>query len=194
MVLQIAAILLTMLLCATGAVAETPPFPFTLSKPAGNGPFPAVVILHDCSGLGPRSSGMAWRWSSELTPLGYVTIWPDSFASRGRPKGVCTDASPPRVTYAQRASDANVALAHLKSLSFVDATRIAVMGGSHGGTSTLATIADTPENAGRADEGFAAAIALYPSCGVSFGSWSVERSKEPGKQITAYSGVFKPLA
>ena len=155
---QITAIILMVLLpWTTGAVADTPSFPFTMSKPAGNGPFPAVVILHDCSGLGPKSSGMAWRWSSELTRLGYVTIWPDSFTQRGRPKGVCTDASLPRVTYAQRAGDSNAALTYLKSLSFVDAKRIGVMGGSHGGTSTLATIADTPENAALADGRFAAA-------------------------------------
>jgi dienelactone hydrolase len=184
------------LLCAAAAAAEAPPFPFTLSRPAGTGPFPAVVILHDCSGLGPRSSGMAWRWSSELTRLGYVTIWPDSFLQRGRPKGVCTDASLPRVSYAQRAGDAYAALAYLASLPFVDARRIAVMGGSHGGTSTLATIADTleTENAGRAEGRFAAAVALYPSCGLSVGGWSVERSKGPGRPITAYRGAFKPLA
>jgi dienelactone hydrolase len=191
---QLAGISLMVLLCATAAAAETPSYPFTLSKPAGNGPFPAVVILHDCSGLGPKSSGMAWRWSSELIRLGYVTIWPDSFLQRGRPKGVCTGASLPRVTYAQRAGDAYAALAYLTSLSFVDAKRIAVMGGSHGGTSTLAAIADIPENAGRADGRFAAAVALYPSCGLSIGDWSVERSKEPGRPITAYSGAFKPRA
>jgi dienelactone hydrolase len=193
--LPLAALRAMVLLCATAAAAETPSSPFTLSRPAGSGPFPAVVILHDCSGLGPKSSGMAWRWSSELTRLGYVTIWPDSFLQRGRPKGVCADASLPRVTYAQRAGDAYAALAYLASLSFVDAQRIAVMGGSHGGTSTLATIADIPENSGRRPEGrFAAAVALYPSCGLSLGGWSVVRSREPGRPIIAYSGALKPLA
>ena len=33
--------------------------PATLIRPDGDGPFPAVVILHDCSGLGPKSSGSA---------------------------------------------------------------------------------------------------------------------------------------
>lgn len=167
--------------------------PFTLTRPAGDGPFPAVVILHDCSGLGPKSSGAPWRWASELTFRGYVTLWPDSFNQRGHPRGVCTDASQPRVSYRQRARDAYAALAYLRSLPFVDPARIAVMGGSHGGTSTLATIIDTPENtAGGA--GFAAAIALYPACGRSFGGWSVERAEQAGSAITGYSGAFKPLA
>jgi hypothetical protein len=47
--------------------------PFTLTKPAGDGPFPAVVMMHDCSGLGPRSSGAPWRWSSQLTARGFVS-------------------------------------------------------------------------------------------------------------------------
>lgn len=181
-------------LCPIAAAGETPPFPFTLSKPAGDGPFPAVVVLHDCSGLGPRSSGMAWRWSSELTQRGYVTIWPDSFTPRGRPKGVCAGAAVPRITYEQRAGDTYAALAYLASLPFVNARRIAVMGGSHGGSSTLAAIVDAPENAKRTDAGFAAAIALYPACGRSYGAWEVQRHKEPGRPIMAYAGAFKPVA
>lgn len=186
---------IVMLLCPIAAAGETTPFPFTLSKPAGDGPFPAVVILHDCSGLGPRSSGMAWRWSSELTQRGgYVTIWPDSFTPRGRPKGVCAGAAPPRITYEQRAGDAYAALAYLASLPFVDARRIEVMGGSHGGSSTLAAIVDTSEKLKGTNLGFAAAIALYPACGRGYGTWSVQRSREPRRSITSYAGTFKPAA
>jgi dienelactone hydrolase len=62
--------------------------PLTVARPAGEGPFPAVVILHDCSGLGPRSSGAPGRWSRELVAHGYVTLLPDSFTTRGHPDGV----------------------------------------------------------------------------------------------------------
>lgn len=137
---------------------------------------------------------MPWRWSSELTQRGYVTIWPDSFTPRGRPKGVCAEASPPRITYEQRARDADAALTYLASLPFVNARRIAVMGGSHGGSSTLAAIVDMPENAKRTDAAFAAAIALYPACGRSYGAWEVQRGKERGRPITGYAGTFKPVA
>lgn len=57
--------------------------PATMLKPEGPGPFPAVVIMHDCSGLGPRSSGAPIRWARELVEKGYVIIMPDSFAPRG---------------------------------------------------------------------------------------------------------------
>src|SRR5262245_64702385 len=66
--------------------------PVELSRPDGPGPFPAVVIMHDCSGLGPRSSGAPGRWAKELVGRGYVVITPDSFSTRGFPDGVCTDA------------------------------------------------------------------------------------------------------
>ena len=136
--------------CAALLVAASPSLvageplalPFTLAKPAGGGPFPAVVILHDCTGLGPKSSGAPWRWSSMLTQRGFVTIWPDSFSTRGHPAGVCTGSGLPRVTYQQRAHDAYAALNHLRDLPYVDITRVAVMGGSHGGSSTLATIVE----------------------------------------------------
>lgn len=174
--------------------AQSISVPFTLSKPAGDGPFPAVVILHDCSGLGPRSSGAPWRWSSELTRRGYVTLWPDSFSTRGYPGGVCTDATPRRISPEQRVADAQAALIHLRSLSFVDSKRIAVMGGSNGGSSTLATIVQADGDAAPTESSFTAAIALYPACGRSYGSWKAERVAAHGAPVVKYSGVFKPRA
>ena len=58
--------LLALALAALPAHAEPLTVPFTVTKPAGDGPFPAVVIMHDCSGLGTRSSGSPFRWSAEL--------------------------------------------------------------------------------------------------------------------------------
>jgi dienelactone hydrolase len=168
--------------------------PFVLTMPGGKGPFPAIVILHDCSGLGSRSSGAPWRWSTRLAAKGYITIWPDSFSTRGHPDGVCTDASPPRISFEQRADDAYAAAGYLRTLPDVDPQRIAVMGGSHGGSSTLATIVNAPVNSKRKGPRFAAAIALYPGCGRTVGDWSVERAKGARHKITGYSGVFKPLA
>jgi dienelactone hydrolase len=151
--------------------------PVTIAKPEGPGPFPAVVIMHDCSGLGPRSSGAPGRWARELGARGYVTLIPDSFTTRGHPDGVCTDAAPSRgeVAPSRRARDAYAALARARALPYVDGRRVGLMGGSHGGSTTLASMA-APEGAwdGLAREksaGFAAAVALYPSCGVPLGTW-----------------------
>jgi dienelactone hydrolase len=186
--------LIALLAAPAAPLGGTLDLPFTLTTPNGKGPFPAVVILHDCSGLGPKSSGGPWRWAAQLTANGYVTIWPDSFSTRGHADGVCTDASPPVISFPQRADDAYAALAHLQTLPNVDARRVAVMGGSHGGSSTLATIVDAAANAKRNAPRFAAAIALYPGCGRTIGDWSVERAKDARHKIAGYSGTFKPLA
>ena len=118
-------------------------------------------MLHDCSGLGPRSSGSPGRWTRLLVERGYVVLVPDSFSTRGFPNGVCTDASRARLQVGpeQRVQDALETLAYAKTLPYVDARHVGVMGGSHGGSTTLATL-------GRAS-GFAAGIALYPRCSVA---------------------------
>ena len=144
--------------------------PIEVMKPEGDGPFPAVVLLHDCSGLGPRSSGAPRRWGRELVKQGYAVAIPDSFSTRGFPAGVCTNASPSRndVGPFRRVRDAYEALGYLRSLPYVDGARVAVMGGSHGGASVVAAIALLPRESGELAEqkrhGFVAAIAFYPAC------------------------------
>jgi len=154
--------------------------PVMVGKPEGPGPFPAVVIMHDCSGLGPRSSGAPGRWARELGARGYVTVIPDSFTTRGYPDGVCTDASPSRgeVAPSRRVRDAYAALAHARALPYVAERRVGLMGGSHGGSTTLASMT-APQNAWdllarEKRAGFAAAVALYPGCGVALGTWRAD--------------------
>ena len=151
--------------------------PATLSKPDGAGPFPAVVIVHDCSGLGPGSSGSPARWAKVLVEHGYVVLMPDSFTTRGHAGGVCTDASPSRAEVGPypRARDAYAALAYLRTLPYVDGRRVGLMGGSHGGSTTLVAMVapekDTESLAREKRDGFAAAVALYPGCAMRLGSW-----------------------
>jgi dienelactone hydrolase len=173
--------------------------PATLLKPEGPGPFPAVVIMHDCSGLGPRSSGGPGRWASFLVAQGYVVLIPDSFTPRGFAGGVCTvPAGRARtVNGFVRAADAYGALAYLRTLPFVDRARIGLMGASHGGWTTLAAMSDDGAQGPLAlakRDGFAAAIVLYPVCGVPYGSWSVTLSSRGPGPITGCSGAYKPLA
>src|SRR5258708_23986617 len=52
--------------------------PFRLVRPAGGAPLPAVVVMHDCSGLGPHSSGSPPRWARKLVTSGYVLLIPGS--------------------------------------------------------------------------------------------------------------------
>jgi dienelactone hydrolase len=172
----------------------------TILKPEGPGPFPAVVIMHDCSGLGPRSSGAPMRWARELVDKGYVIVLPDSFTSRGHAGGVCTNPSPSRneVAPVRRARDAYAALAYLRTLPYVDGSRVAIMGGSHGGSTTLASVvAPEREKEPLAQEkraGFAAAVALYPGCAARLGAWRTVRQSSGDASTITYVGIYKPVA
>lgn len=152
----------------TTASGVTEQIPVTVSKPDGPGPFPGVVLMHDCSGLGPRSSGAPGRWAKELVARGYVVVIPDSFTTRGLAGGICTVPLSERranVNPDRRAVDAYAALAYTRSLPYVDGRRVGIMGGSHGGSTTLATMTvPTAKSAG-----FAAAVALYPRCDIQTG-------------------------
>jgi dienelactone hydrolase len=165
--------------------------PFQLLKPDGAGPFPAVVMLHDCSGLGGRSSGSPLRWARKLVPQSFVVIIPDSFTPRGFPGGVCTNSQARGADPFMRAGDAFAALAYLRRQPYVGNSPVGVMGGSHGGSTTLAT---NVERGGNAGAGFAAAIALYPRCGVSYGSWHASRSAGPTGPLVTFAGSYKPTA
>lgn len=157
--------------------------PAELSRPDGPGPFPAVVIMHDCSGLGPGAGGAPRRWAKELVGRGYVVLLPDSFTTRGHQGGVCTDPSPSRAEVGplRRVRDAYAALAYLRTLPDVDGGRVGLIGGSHGGSTVLATMV-AAEGDGRA-RGFAAAVALYPGCAARLGNWYAD-----------LAGVYRPAA
>ena len=61
-----------------------------LTRPEGEGPFPAVVMLHGCNGL--------WRpwddlWAGRLVRWGYVAFQVDSFGPRGYPRADASGAT-----------------------------------------------------------------------------------------------------
>lgn len=179
-------------------VGATEPIPATLLKPDGTGPFAAVVMMHDCSGLGPRASGAPRRWANDLVGQGYVVLIPDSFSPRGFADGVCIVPAKERtrVNGYLRAADAYGALAALRALPYVDGKRVGIMGGSHGGWAALAamfvpTAAD--DNLAEAKRnGFTAAIALYPGCEPRYGAWSTANTDSPTE--ARYTGVYQPVA
>jgi len=126
-----------------------------LIKPEGPGPFPAIVMLHHCSGL--DNEGF-FQWARQLKRLGYVSFLVDSFGPR-HITNVCNNGAP---TVRVRASDAHAAKLNLSGLSFVDPERIAVMGWSHGALGAVLAIQD-PEHK-FPGKPFKAAVAYYPYC------------------------------
>jgi dienelactone hydrolase len=116
-----------------------------LTRPRGEGPFPAVVLLHSCLGLPADRQAIA----DLLAGWGYVALFVDDFATRGL-KETCA------VDFSEGMADAFGALAYLARLRYVDATRIAAVGYSQGGDTALQLAA--------IGAGFKAAAAFYPPC------------------------------
>ena len=134
----------------------------TLVRPAGEGPFPAVVQLHGCGGLEAQS----YRWARWLADHGYVALVVDSFGPR-KVKGDCrTGPDEPPVT--ARFDDAIGGLRYLQSQTFVLRDRIAALGWSQGGVYAMAVInGPSLERARRRGVelpavGFAAGIGVSP--------------------------------
>lgn len=149
----------------------------TVRVPEGSGPYPGVVLLHNCAGLdGVGGSQITWAWADFLVANGYAVALPDSFIPRNRIGGVCTSPGPQWVRQMIRGADAHKGREALQANPKVDRNRIGVMGGSNGGVATLAAvnarwITDNQWVAGGAP-GFRAAIAFYPECGIEYGAWS----------------------
>ena len=133
----------------SGASAE-------LYRPRGPGPFPAVVVLHGCNGIGPHYR----QWAELLAQWGYVAMLVDSFGPRGMTE-VCNRGR--MVPATLRAGDAFAAARYLRAQPYVRAERIGLIGFSHGGWAVLkAVLADSARLA--AAPPFAAAVAFYPGC------------------------------
>lgn len=137
----------------------------TLYRPNGDGPFPAVVALHDCSGLVRRPAMRLQRyseWADLLVAHGFVVLFPDSFGSRGLGPQ-CRQRDRKVRARSERVADANAARRWLQSQSYVKADRISLLGWSNGGTAALWAIRPTTK---LKDDGadFRSAVALYPGC------------------------------
>jgi len=130
-----------------------------LEFPPGPGPFPAIVLMHGCSGL-PHAAINGWR--PELKAWGYATILVDSFGPRGY-RQVCTTAA---VRSVDRVADAYGALRILATHPRVDRSRIALMGFSHGGLTAVVSATGWAQRTYTApgDTLFRAIFAFYPYC------------------------------
>lgn len=169
---------LVVIACAAPARAETREIALptrdglalraVLVKPDGPGPFPAIVALHGCGGLWNKTTGkMKMRetaWAKRWTDAGYAAILPDSFTARGE-TGVCDQVERPILPQRERVRDAYDALAWLQAQSFVKPDRVAVFGWSHGGMTTLWSVASaSPGRPEGLAHDFVGAVAFYPGC------------------------------
>lgn len=129
-----------------------------LLKPADEGPFPAIVIMHQCSG--PKEAVVSW--AHRAVARHYAVLLVDSLG----PRGVLSVCYGPEagVNLFRGARDALQAAEHLRRQPFVDADRVALVGFSWG--AMVGLLADSPHyvKALRAGPGFTAVASFYPGC------------------------------
>lgn len=139
--------------------------------PDGTGPFPIVLAFHGCGGL--HDDGL--RAMEQIRDWGYAVLAVDSLAPRGIAPGptssMCLGARP---LGAERAGDVLVTLEHARTLPFVDAERMALLGWSHGAWALMELLAFDPprrlppglqSSAGRGLAGVRGVVLFYPYCG-----------------------------
>ena len=145
-----------------------------LFKPEGSGPFPVVLALHGCGGLGGHSEPVQARyrdWAEELLKDGKAVLFPDSYGSREL--GPQCRVRERRVTARrERVADILAARQWLMQQSWVARDRISLMGWANGASALLWAV--RPQLLLRhAEPDFRSAVAFYPDCRLSSGlGWS----------------------
>jgi dienelactone hydrolase len=137
-----------------------------LYKPDGDGPFPALVLMHQCGGL--RNASGSWQnqsmllWAKKAVERGYVVLQLDALGPRGV-DSVCFGLKGD-VSFFRGAKDAFQAAEHLSKLPYVDAKRIGMAGSSWGAMVALTVSSKAWASALASGPRFAAAVSLYPGC------------------------------
>jgi dienelactone hydrolase len=135
-------------------------------KPAGPGPFAAVVVHHNCAGVRAHIG----YWTDALVKAGYAALVLDSLGQRN----VRNNCNPPLpVNTVEGTLDAYHALEHLAAQPYVDRSRIGMLGFSWGGMTALLAArqsihAKLPRE--RKDVQFRAIASVYPICRVPAGA------------------------
>ena len=114
-----------------------------LFKPAGKGPFPVVVYMSGCYGLGlnnPPGAGLGKDGDRPSSWQRHVaTFIVDPFTPRNEPEGVCAKLNNDTLAqyFTRGGNDAVAALKVVKSLPDIDPNRVFLQGYSFGAISSL---------------------------------------------------------
>jgi dienelactone hydrolase len=126
--------------------------------PPGTGPFPAVLVLHGCSGINSSHRG----WAGRLTEWGYAAVLVDSLGPRNVTNNCYGfDSNPAAIL---RAQDAFNAATYLRTLPTIQPDSIGLLGFSAGGTTALFAVLKSAVPTDRGGRPFGALVAYYPQC------------------------------
>jgi dienelactone hydrolase len=145
-----------------------------LFKPEGNGPFPTVIALHGCGGLGSHSEPVLPRyrdWAEQLLKDGNAVLLPDSYGSRELGPQ-CRVKERRILARRERVADITASRQWLMQQPWAAHDRISLMGWANGASALLWAV--RPQLSSRNTEpDFRSAIAFYPDCRISSGlGWS----------------------
>jgi dienelactone hydrolase len=142
-------------------------------KPDGDGPFPTVIALHGCGGLGGHSEPVAPRyrdWAEQLLKAGYAVLLPDSYGSRELGPQ-CRVRERRVLARRERAADILATRRWLVRQPWVAADRVSLIGWANGASALLWAV--RPQSSRNDGPDFRSAIAFYPDCRISSGlGWS----------------------
>ena len=136
------------------ASARAPAVAVYVAKPRGDGPFPAVLLLHGCGGFNAYGAYVADRFSAR----GYVGVALDALGPN-EPDGACTNPA----GAGTEAAAARATLAWLRTQKYVEPDKLGVVGFSMGGIALLDLI-DSRDAKAEPPAGLRAAVAYYPAC------------------------------
>ncbi|HEY0910889.1 MAG TPA: dienelactone hydrolase family protein [Bradyrhizobium sp.] len=145
-----------------------------LYKPDGDGPFPTVIALHGCGGLGGHSESVLPRyrdWAEQLLKSGHAVLLPDSYGSRELGPQ-CRIKERQVLARRERVGDIAASRQWLLQQPWAAHDRISLIGWANGASALLWAV--RPQSASRgAEPDFRSAIAFYPDCRISSGlGWS----------------------
>jgi dienelactone hydrolase len=145
-----------------------------LYKPDGDGPFPAVIALHGCGGLGGHAEAVLPRyrdWAEQLLKSGHAVLLPDSYGSRELGPQ-CRVRERQVLARRERVADIAASRQWLLQQPWAAHDRISLIGWANGASALLWAV--RPQYASHsAEPDFRSAIAFYPDCRISSGlGWS----------------------
>ena len=134
---------------------------YDLAKPAGDGPFPAVVLAPGCGGFHDQYSPPVFdQYRKRLVEDGFVVVNVDFTKSHDIP--ACFSDKGLLITQEDYGKDILNAVADLKKNGFVDPARIHLLGWSYGGGAAFNALALAEE---QPDMKIKSVVAYFPYCG-----------------------------